>query len=709
MKALRHGYRYWQEVLLLCAVFSAPVWEVRSEVTDHFLIELENERVDYFHPQGGVQTGLEGDQTVDYWNLPEVVLPGQVVHSSLGYTIREGNNPNAVVYKTILADWAPDSPIAVLEEGELEGPSRPVRKEFSFTAPGEPGLYRLRLAMTWAFRGIQGFYGDGPHGDSWTTGVGPYAEVWLWVRDPGVPDYFLTEFDAGNVQYYHPQGGVQVGPEGDQSVDFWNIPEVVSPGQVVHSSLGYTIREDNNPNAVVYKTVLADWGPEAPIAILEDGELEGSPRSVRKEFNFIAPSEPGRYRLRLAMTWAFRGIQSFYGDGPHGDAFTTGVGDYAEVWLKVQEPVMRDYFLEEYENQLVEYYNPQGGRNVGSEGEQAVDYWNVPEVVRPNQTVHSSLGYTIREFNNPNAVVYKTVHADWAPTAPIAVLEHGELEGPARSVRREFSFPAPSEPGWHRLRLAMTWAFRGIENFYGDGPHGDSFSTGVGPYSEKWILVGDGSMHRISGSVVYAGPQQGPIYVVAVGSNPSGNNDLEISLNQPGPYLLLDLPAMETYSVYAYRDTNQNHVMDPWEAQATAPSGALTLTEDIAGLNLTLTDPDIDEDTLPDWWEHEHFKSIEAYDETGNPDGDRYQNAEELANQTDPNQFDVGPVAIASAVAIMWESVHEVEYQVQWASAAETDTWQALGEPVSGTGDTMYVFDSARDRASKIYRVVHIE
>jgi hypothetical protein len=37
------------------------------------------------------------------------------------------------------------------------------------------------------------------------------------------------------------------------------------------------------------------------------------------------------------MTAAFRGIQSFYGDGPAGDSSNTGVGDYSESFLSVME------------------------------------------------------------------------------------------------------------------------------------------------------------------------------------------------------------------------------------------------------------------------------------------------------------------------------------------------------------------------------------
>ncbi len=199
---------------------------------------------------------------------------------------------------------------------------------------------------------------DGTYDTDWSTtktashtysSAGTYT-IKLQVKDVGgltsettkqvtmsITDYFLEEFAAGKdaAKYYSPNGGWNDRSYGFK-INYWNVPKQVEPGQVVPCSLAYTIGSGNNPNAVVYKTVLAEWSPNSPIAVLENGELEGQPRTVRKDFTFTAPTTPGTYRIRLAMTWAFQGIENFYGEGPAVDAWNPGVGQWAEVILKVQ-------------------------------------------------------------------------------------------------------------------------------------------------------------------------------------------------------------------------------------------------------------------------------------------------------------------------------------------------------------------------------------
>ncbi len=74
-----------------------------------------------------------------------------------------------------------DSPLTVIQNGELDRPVGSVHRDFSFTAPSTPGVYRIRMAATWAYEAIQSFYGDGPKGDAWNPGVGDYTEVEIEV------------------------------------------------------------------------------------------------------------------------------------------------------------------------------------------------------------------------------------------------------------------------------------------------------------------------------------------------------------------------------------------------------------------------------------------------------------------------------------------------------------------------------------------------
>ena len=169
-----------------------------------------------------------GSLTINSWNIPREVNPGQFVSSQILYTMAGSYNANAVTYKNVLAEWQPDSPIAILESGILQGSPVTHICNFSFTAPTTPGVYRLRLAMTWAFAGIQHFYGDGPKGDGNNPGVGPWAEVKIRVVAPAPTDYFLLEMANGNAPRLSTSGGQMPFDSGSLTINSWRIPETVS-------------------------------------------------------------------------------------------------------------------------------------------------------------------------------------------------------------------------------------------------------------------------------------------------------------------------------------------------------------------------------------------------------------------------------------------------------------------------------------------------
>ena len=462
--------------------------------TDYFLTEFAAGNCKYVEPNGGI---LDLDNnginliTFHYWNIPKVVQPDQVVNTSLSYSWNDGC-PSCVVFKNVFAEWQPDSPLATFENGNLQGGANSAIKEFSFTAPSIPGIYRIRHAMTWAFSGIQNFYG-GPTVDPFYPGTGPFSEILLKVENPPQTDYFLTEFAAGNCKYVEPNGGIlDLDNNGINLITFhyWNIPKVVQPDQVVNTSLSYSWN-DGCPSCVVFKNVFAEWQPDSPLATFENGNLQGGANSAIKEFSFTAPSIPGIYRIRHAMTWAFSGIQNFYG-GPTVDPFYPGTGPFSEVLLKVENPPQTDYYLTAPEGGNCKYVEPNGGiLDQDNNGINLITfhYWNIPKVVHPDQAVSTSLSYS---WNNgcPGCIVYKNVFAEWQPDSPIATFENGNSQGQANTVVREFSFTTPSTPGTYRVRLTMAWAFGPILSFYG-GPVGGPSDPGVGPYSEIEIVVQD--------------------------------------------------------------------------------------------------------------------------------------------------------------------------------------------------------------------------
>jgi len=273
------------------------------------------------------------------------------------------------------------------------------------------------------------------------------------------------------------------------TVDYWNVPKVIKPGQQVTSTVGYTISGPGAPGAITYKSVLGEWQPCTPLATIENGITQG-PGSYRREFDFVAPTNSGMYRMRFAMTWAYQGITNFFGNGPAGDAWNPGVGDYAEVVIRVENPPVVDHFLSAINTDAINCYDPNGGWHprLTEDSTVRMNYWNIPEVLEAGRPFHCSLGYSITGPGEPGAITYKTVLADWQPLTPLATLEDGITQGPG-DYRRELDLVAPTTPGTYRLRFAMGWAYRATTKFYGDGPPWDAWNPGVCDYAEVTVKV----------------------------------------------------------------------------------------------------------------------------------------------------------------------------------------------------------------------------
>jgi len=60
---------------------------------------------------------------------------------------------------------------------------------------------------------------------------------------------------------------------------------------------------------------------------------------------------------------------------------------------------------------------------------------------------------------------------------------------------------------------------------------------------------------------------------------------------------------------------------------------------------------------------------------------------------------------IYPAVEIDWTSQTNVNYQVQYSTALNTNVWINFGGPVTGTGATQAAFDSIRGRPQRFYRI----
>ncbi|MFH1231641.1 MAG: fibronectin type III domain-containing protein, partial [Planctomycetota bacterium] len=140
--------------------------------------------------------------------------------------------------------------------------------------------YGLTQTDTWTVSD-SGSYGTGAYTKS-ITGLSPGTTYWyraFATNSAGtgygsyvsftttVVDYFIQALAAGTRDYV-PDGGTLAGNY--FTLNAFDIPKSVAPGQSVPVRVAYTVYSGGD-NAVVYKTVLANWQPNSPIATLDNG------------------------------------------------------------------------------------------------------------------------------------------------------------------------------------------------------------------------------------------------------------------------------------------------------------------------------------------------------------------------------------------------------------------------------------------------------
>ncbi|MEI8122407.1 MAG: DUF1566 domain-containing protein [bacterium] len=101
----------------------------------------------------------------------------------------------------------------------------------------------------------------------------------------------------------------------------------------------------------------------------------------------------------------------------------------------------------------------------------------------------------------------------------------------------------------------------------------------------------------ISGTISYSGYQTGLVKVVSTSS-------LETNVmmrTTPGSYQLSNRMTRANYIITAYRDYNGNGAQEGWEACGVYSNNPVYLTNDMSEINITMLDPDINNDGIPDW------------------------------------------------------------------------------------------------------------
>ena len=155
---------------------------------------------------------------------------------------------------------------------------------------------------------------------------------------------------------------------------------------------------------------------------------------------------------------------------------------------------------------------------------------------------------------------------------------------------------------------------------------------------------------NVRGVITYTGGQTGNIRVIAVTSSNSWATNYSNVISSPGNYRIPHLH-LTNYWLKAYRDSNGNGTNDTMEAWGYYSTNSITITNKVIDINLTLTDPDGDGDSLPDWWEVYYFGSTATYNGAHDPDSDTYNNLEEYTAGTDPTDIASHPWNVSGTIS----------------------------------------------------------
>ncbi len=161
-------------------------------------------------------------------------------------------------------------------------------------------------------------------------------------------DFFEDAAAAGDIHKYDAAGEMPTAARPYFQFDFLDIPATAGVSETVNGTAQWTI-VDSHPFQVVIKTLLGEWAPGSPVAIVQGGISEADPiNTINMSYSFQAPSTAGTYRIRLAMSTGIGvSIQQFFGDGPfNSDSTMPGVADYVEVTITITDSICGDGTLD---------------------------------------------------------------------------------------------------------------------------------------------------------------------------------------------------------------------------------------------------------------------------------------------------------------------------------------------------------------------------
>ena len=150
------------------------------------------------------------------------------------------------------------------------------------------------------------------------------------------------------------------------------------------------------------------------------------------------------------------------------------------------------------------------------------------------------------------------------------------------------------------------------------------------------------SAYSVTGQAAYGGGQTGTLYVGVYTDDALGTGAVEPVAAELGADVTLEgLTSGTGYYFGAFIDSDENGVRDAAEARGATQFDIVS--EDVTGLTAILSDPDLDTNNLPDYWEA-LYADYDGGAGIGDPDDDAdrdgYTNGWELTNGTDPTVQD---------------------------------------------------------------------
>jgi hypothetical protein len=139
----------------------------------------------------------------------------------------------------------------------------------------------------------------------------------------------------------------------------------------------------------------------------------------------------------------------------------------------------------------------------------------------------------------------------------------------------------------------------------------------------------------VTGAVQYAGESVGPVRVMAATQSSVWDGPVAVVDMERPVFGLFPLMTQQTRWFRAFMDVNDNDQPDSWEPVADWGGNPVAIEDEGTVILLTLSDPDLDSDGLPDPWEMSYFGTL-TQDPSGDFDSDGTSNQAEFESRLNP-------------------------------------------------------------------------